>query len=149
MQLDTGKFEGKQVVPKSAILKTWTPQTIVSPNKSGLLPSQFGLYGLGWFVQDYAGRRVITHNGGVDGFVTSTCFLPEARLGILVFTNTDANAFYTALRLQILDAFLNQPYRNYHGIFLKNHREEKTAASASASPLSAPKPPANPRPPCR
>lgn len=124
MQLDTGKFEGKQVVPKSAILKTWTPQTIVNTTKSSLLPSQFGLYGLGWFVQDYAGRRVIAHTGGVDGFVTSTCLVPEERLGILVFTNTDANAFFDALRLQIQDAFLNQPYQNYHGLFLKNFREE-------------------------
>lgn len=124
MQLDTGKFEGKQIVPKAAILKTWTPQTIVSPNKSGLLPSQFGLYGLGWFVQDYAGRRVISHTGGVDGFVTSTCFVPEERLGILVFTNTDANAFFDALRLQIQDAFLNQPYKNYSELFLKNFGEE-------------------------
>ncbi len=123
MQLDTGKFEGKQIIPKSAILKTWQPQTIVSGQKSGLLPSQFGLYALGWFVQDYAGRRVIAHTGGVDGFVSSTCFLPEERLGILVFTNTDANGFYDALRLQIQDAFLGQPYKNFSELFLNGFRE--------------------------
>ncbi len=127
MQLDTGKFEGKQVIPKSAILKTWQPQIVVSANKSGLTPNQFGLYGLGWLVQDYAGRRVISHTGGVDGFVSSTCFLPEERLGILVFTNTDANGFYDALRLQLQDAFLAQPYQNYSGIFLKGFRQNDQA----------------------
>ncbi|MCY7349348.1 MAG: beta-lactamase family protein, partial [Cytophagaceae bacterium] len=74
MQLDTGRFEGKQVVPKEAILKTWTPQTIVNTDKSTLSPNQFGLYGLGWFINDYAGRRLISHDGGVDGFVSTTCF---------------------------------------------------------------------------
>ncbi|MCY7353302.1 MAG: serine hydrolase, partial [Cytophagaceae bacterium] len=127
MQLYRGRFVVKQVVPKEAILKTWTPQTIVNTNKSTLSPNQFGLYGLGWFINDYAGRRVVSHDGGVDGFVSTTCFLPEERLGILVFTNTDANNFYTALRLQILDAFLNQPYKNYHQIFLNGFRQQDKA----------------------
>ena len=127
MQMDTGKFEGKQVFPKDVIQKTWAANTIVSSRKSFLSPTQFGLYGLGWFLNDYAGKKVISHDGGVNGFVSTTCFLPEERLGIVVFTNTDANSFYTALRLQIIDAYLKQPYKNYSKILLDFDKKDQEA----------------------
>lgn len=120
MQMDTGRFEGQQVFPKDAILRTWVGNTLMNSRKSPLLPTQFSAYGLGWVLQDYAGRRLISHTGGADGFVTATCFIPEERLGVIVLTNTDTNDLYQALQFQILDAFLNQSYRNYHEVFFKN-----------------------------
>ncbi|MCU0391966.1 MAG: serine hydrolase, partial [Thermoflexibacter sp.] len=123
MQLDTGRFEGKQIVSKQAIMKTWTANTIVSPNKSSFYRRQFSLYGLGWGIQDYAGKRLLEHTGGADGFVTSTCFLPEEKLGVIVLTNTDQNTAYLSLRYQIVDAFLKQPYRNYNKAFFDSDAE--------------------------
>jgi hypothetical protein len=73
---------------------------------------------LGWFLEEYEGRKIVSHTGGVNGFVTSVTLLPEEKLGILVFTNTDANGFYEALKLEIRDAYLNLPYRNYSKVML-------------------------------
>lgn len=111
MQLDSGRFEGKQVVPFEALQATRTSQMIVRdmPASSG---ANFQLYGLGWFLLDYNGKKVIRHDGGADGFVTTTCFVPQLELGIVVLTNTDANAFYSTLRAQIIDAYLGLPYTN-------------------------------------
>lgn len=120
MQMDTGRFEGQQIFPKDAILRTWAGNTLMNTRKSPILPTQFSAYGLGWVLQDYAGRRLISHTGGADGFVTATCFVPDERLGVIVLTNTDTNDLYQALQFQILDAFLNLPYRNYHELFFKN-----------------------------
>jgi CubicO group peptidase (beta-lactamase class C family) len=112
MQLDSGKFEGKHVVPFEALQMTRLSNTVVSdPNpRSG---SNFQNYGLGWFLLDYNGKKVIRHDGGADGFVTTTCFIPQLGLGITVLTNSDANNFYSALRTQIMDAYLNLPYSNH------------------------------------
>ncbi len=127
MQLDTGKFEGRQVFPKEAILKTWSGNTVVSSRKSPVFPMHFGVYSVGWFLHDYAGRQLIEHAGGVNGFVTQTCFVPEERLALVIFTNTDNNALYQALMYQILDAYLNQPYRSYSRMFREFGAEEERA----------------------
>ena len=111
MQLDSGRFEGKQVIPFEALQMTRSSQMIVKdmPASSGAI---FQTYGLGWFLLDYNGKKVIRHDGGADGFVTTTCFIPSLNLGIVVLTNTDANAFYSALRSQIIDSYMNLPYSN-------------------------------------
>ena len=78
----------------------------------------FNLYGLGWLLQDYHKHKIVSHTGGADGFVSSVTLLPEEELGIVVFTNTDANNFYEALKWELVDAFLNLPYRNYSNLML-------------------------------
>ncbi len=112
MQLDSGKFESKSVVPFAALQMTRASSTIVS-DMNPKYGSNFQNYGLGWFLLDYYGNRVIRHDGGADGFVTTTCFVPNLGLGIVVLTNTDANAFYAALRTQILDAYMDKPFTNH------------------------------------
>ena len=119
MQLDTGKFEGKQVIAKQAIMKTWEGNTIVSTRKHSVRPTQFSLYGLGWGIQDYAGRKLFEHTGGAEGFVTSTCFLPEEKLGVVVLTNTDQNTAYLSLRYQIVNMMMKLPYKNFTQMYGK------------------------------
>jgi hypothetical protein len=46
--------------------------------------AHFALYGLGWMLQEYAGRKIVSHTGGVNGFVTSVCLIPEEKTGIIV-----------------------------------------------------------------
>lgn len=113
MQLDTGRYAGKQVFPKQVILKTWMANTLVNPNT-------LSAYGLGWFIYYRQGNKVIGHTGGVDGFATASCFLPEERLGVIVLTNTDNNALFTSLQEQLIDV--------YTGVKGPNHIAEATAA---------------------
>ena len=88
--------------------------------------SHFSLYGLGWFLEEYAGRKIVAHTGGVNGFVTSVCLVPEEKLGIVVLTNTDANNFYEALRNEIEDAYLGLPYRNYSKVYQAYQKADET-----------------------
>lgn len=118
MQLNNGKLEGKTIIPASAIAQTRTPHSILGNGGHMFNKSHFALYGLGWFIEEYAGRKIVAHTGGVNGFVTSVCLVPEEKLGIVVLTNTDANNFYEALRNEIEDAFLGLPYRNYSKVYL-------------------------------
>lgn len=112
MQLDSGRFEGKRIFPFEALQMTRASNMVVA-DMNPKLGSNFQLYGLGWFLLDYNGKKIIRHDGGADGFVTTTCFVPTLNLGIAVLTNTDANSFYAALRTQIIDAYLNLTYSNH------------------------------------
>jgi hypothetical protein len=71
------------------------------------------LYSLGWGLQDYEGREMVSHTGGINGFVTSVTMIPDENLGILVFTNTDHNYFYEAMKWEIVDAYLELPFQDY------------------------------------
>jgi len=124
MQLDTGRFEGVMLLPRSAVMETWRSQMLMNDRNDPLFPMQhFATYGLGLELNDFAGRKVMNHSGGANGFVTQTMFVPEERLGIIVLTNTDANEFYSALAYQVLESYLNLPYRNLSEIYYEEFRE--------------------------
>jgi CubicO group peptidase (beta-lactamase class C family) len=117
-QLDNGRLEGKEIIPASAIAQTRTPNSILGNGGTMFNKGHFALYGLGWFLEEYEGRKIVSHTGGVNGFVTSVTLIPEEKLGIIVLTNTDANNFYEALKWEIMDAYLQLPYRNYSKVYL-------------------------------
>ena len=128
MQLDNGKLNGKQVIPANALTQTKTPFSILGNGGHPFNKSHFALYGLGWFLEEYSGRKIVSHTGGVNGFVTSVTLVPEENLGVVVLTNTDQNAFYEALKWEIIDSYLNLPYRNYSNFYLQNARQQLGAA---------------------
>jgi CubicO group peptidase (beta-lactamase class C family) len=124
MQLDSGKYNGQQVVPWRAIAQTRLPHSILGNGGALYNESHFALYGLGWFLQEYCGRKIVAHTGGVNGFVTSVTVVPEDKLGIIVFTNTDQNSFYEALKWEIMDAYFGKPYRNYSNVYMGFHKSQ-------------------------
>jgi len=134
MQLDSGRFENKKIIPFEALQMTRVSNTLVADMnpKNG---STFQTYGLGWFMLDYYGKKVIRHDGGADGFVTTTCFVPQLNLGIAVLTNTDANLLYSTLRRQILDAYLDQPYQNYSAQAFKGMEANTKMENAEISKM--------------
>lgn len=133
-QLDSGKYLGQQVIPLQVIQKTRKAQTIVGRSTNLFDRNPFNFYGLGWFSESYKGKEIISHTGGVDGFVTSVTLIPEEKLGIVVLTNTDANYFYQALKWEIIDAYMGLHYRNYDsamfGIYKKNKTKENNEFAA-------------------
>ena len=107
------------------------PHTIVSDGPPLYNTGHFELYGLGFFLQDYQGRKIVSHTGGVNGFVSSVTLVPEEKLGIIVLTNTDHNALYEALKWEILDAYLGLPYRNYSNVYLGMVKAQNLAGQKS------------------
>jgi CubicO group peptidase (beta-lactamase class C family) len=112
MQLDSGRYNGKQVLPWQAIQKTRDINIILSSRKSSVYPMHIRGYGLGLNVADYNGSEVYWHTGGAGGMVSNVCFVPEEKLGIAILTNNDNQGFFELLRYQILDAYLGVPYVN-------------------------------------
>jgi len=124
MQLDSGRYEGKEIIPFAALYETRRSQMVMGDPINPLFPMKhFATYGLGVDLNDYAGRKIISHGGGTDGFVTQIMFVPEERLGIVVLTNTDANNFYELLCYQLLESYLQLPYRNLSEIFYEDYKQ--------------------------
>lgn len=122
MLLEEGKYKGQEIIPQAAIAKSMEALSIVGPFRPRFNTGHFSLYGLGWNLADYEGKKVVSHTGGADGFVTSVTLLPEIELGVLVFTNSDANGFYQALKWEIIDAYLDLPFRDYSDVYLKRYK---------------------------
>jgi CubicO group peptidase (beta-lactamase class C family) len=112
MQLDSGRYNGKQILPWQTLQKTRDVNIVTSSRKSSVYPMHFRGYGLGLNVADYNGRQVYWHTGGAGGMVSNVCFVPEEKLGIAILTNNDNQNFFELLRYQILDAYLEVPYVN-------------------------------------
>jgi CubicO group peptidase (beta-lactamase class C family) len=145
LQLDKGKFENQQVIPLQAIMATRTPQSMMGLDHRDKQNTHFYLYGLGFDLSDRAGKVVVAHTGGVDGFVSSVMLVPEEKLGIVILTNTDQNSFYQDLTREIRDAYLNLPYIGFSKRSLQRSKaneliEKKNTDSLKALTLTKQKP---------
>jgi CubicO group peptidase (beta-lactamase class C family) len=126
MQLNNGNFNGKQIVSANVLRETRKSHMISRDIQSKFFPSKhFNNYGLGWSSYDYNGKKVYEHSGGANGFVTKTEFIPEENLGVLVYTNSDANSLYDALVKQVIEAYLNMPYRNVSSLYFDGSANAK------------------------
>ncbi len=129
MQLDNGKYNGKQIVPAKVIQETRVSNTIV--NGRSRKGQNFSTYGLGWFLEDAFGKKIIEHDGGANGFLSKTVLIPEENLGYVILTNSDGQYFYDALSKQIIADLNKQPYQNlsalYYNGFKENYEEEQAA----------------------
>lgn len=134
LQLANGQYEGKQLVPAKVIETLRVPQTALQVPDAGLLPGQhFVLYGLGWFLYDYHGRKVVTHGGGLFGMTSRVGMVPEEGLGVVVLTNSESSAS-VYLFMEIMDAFLGVESLD----FVARERERKAEADAAKKALEDP-----------
>jgi CubicO group peptidase (beta-lactamase class C family) len=134
-QLNDGKVGPRQMLPAGAVKATREPQDIVGPVTHLNGESGYELYGLGWFLQQYAGRQLIMHTGGVNGYLSSVTLAPQEHLGIIILTNTDQNELYEALRWEILDAYFKLPYRNYSDVYLAKFKADEATQDAADKKL--------------
>ncbi len=66
-------------------------------------------YALGMNVHDYRGHRVLTHTGGLPGYVSKVTMLPDQKLGIAVLTNQESEEAFSALTWHLVDAYVGAP----------------------------------------
>lgn len=109
-QLNDGTLpNGKPLFSKKVHDEMWTPNTL-QPNKpSAPYFSQFKAYGLGWGLTDVSGKLQVSHTGGLEGIVTQVLMIPELELGIIVLTNQQSGAAFTAISNTVKDSYLNRP----------------------------------------
>ena len=84
-----------------------TPIKIGEPHAAlaGAKPT-FSAYGLGMYVRDYKGRKLVTHGGALQGFYSRVTLVPEQKLGIAILTNAESDGAMTSLQYRLLDHYL-------------------------------------------
>ena len=60
---------------------------------------------------------MLTHTGGLPGYVSRLTMIPDMKLGIAVLTNQESGAAFEAITWRILDHFLGAPPTDWIGAF--------------------------------
>lgn len=124
VQLDSGRISGsKQLFSPRTTADLWrivTPMPIrTTPKELTPLNPNFYGYALGFVVNDYRGLKIVSHTGGLPGYLSRLTLLPEKKLGITVLTNQESGGAFNAITYFILDRFLDAPKHDWISGFKK------------------------------
>jgi CubicO group peptidase (beta-lactamase class C family) len=111
LQLNEGLREkGKErLISSGSVQEMHTPQTVIRLDgvMAKLNPeTHLAAYGLGWMIEDYRGKKLLEHGGGIDGMTAQVAMVPEEKLGVVVLANSDGTQLPHALSNRIIDSFL-------------------------------------------
>jgi CubicO group peptidase (beta-lactamase class C family) len=125
-------------------LVTPIPISVPPPELAALRPNFQG-YALGLNVTDYRGIKVITHTGGLPGYLSKVTLLPELNLGITVLTNQESGEAFSSLTWHIVDNYLGVQATDWVDAYLKfkarrDARTAETLKKASTARDAASKP---------
>jgi CubicO group peptidase (beta-lactamase class C family) len=84
--LADGTFNGRRIVSEKGFEELAKKQM----NISGPVD-----YGLGWFLRQWNGHKVVEHGGNIDGFNAQVAFMPDQKLGFVLLTNVTASSLGT------------------------------------------------------
>ncbi len=133
LQLGQGEYKGQRLYSSGAAREMHMPQTVVrleGPTEKVHPESHLAAYGFGWIIQDYRGRKLIQHSGGIDGMISIVALVPEEKLGLVVLTNMSGNLLTTALMYRVVDAYLGAPPRDWSANLLKVFKEQQDQQKA-------------------
>ena len=112
-QLDSGRINGtdKRLFSRKETVQMWMPHINIPvgspPPGLSALSTNFAAYGLGWFIKEYRGDKIIWHSGGLPGTVTQVSLDPAKKIGIIVLTNQESGAAFYSVTNHIFDLLLD------------------------------------------
>ena len=136
LQLDKGKFNGKQLISEANLNFLQTPKTIM-----GTDPGKMAYYCEAWLHQPFRPHPLIWHNGGTSGNKTMVAFMPGTGVGIVVLSNLITD-MPEALAFKFFDLYFHNPPRDWS----KEGLEKMKQAAVKNKPPQRPASPAPPLP---
>lgn len=130
LQLGKGTYDGKKIFSPGVAREMWQPNTILPISEGGekFNPTRhFRAYGMGWFLSDYHGRKVMDHSGGLDGMISQTGMIPEEGLGVVILSNSESS-LPSIMMSKVFDMFLGVPKRDWNAEILQRSKNGKVAA---------------------
>jgi CubicO group peptidase (beta-lactamase class C family) len=137
-QLDSGKTAGgERLFSPSVTRQLWnivTPRTpgATVPPQLAPIKANFQGYALGFDVRDYRGKKLVTHTGGLPGYVSRVAMIPELRVGVAVLTNQESGEAFDAVAYTVLDHFLGAQFDYLNGFRWLKRVNDSTTAVAEA-----------------
>jgi hypothetical protein len=144
VQLNGGAFGNTRLFSAAQAREMWSAQTILpieelskdAPAAFAATQPNFRAYGLGWVLRDYRGKKLVGHTGGLSGYVSQTTLIPELKLGIVVLTNQEVGAAFSAIANTVIDRYLGVPDADWVAAYsarLKKERAEGEDAVKKAA----------------
>ena len=136
-QVNNGKIKGKQLVSETNMDFTHSPKTPSLSSASG--GNMF--YSLGWVYQENNPLPIIWHDGEATGMKSTVAFIPKAKIGIVILSNSITD-MPELLMLRFFDQYFGKKLHDYSGeLLIESQKVEQQ--SKSQEPL----PPKNPEAP--
>lgn len=118
-----------ELIHPHTLEELYSPQIITSFTENKMLSLnnniQMEAYGLGFFIINYKGKKIIFHPGNIDGFSSLVAFLPEEDLGVSVITNKDQTFSPFFIALGIIEKHLGMEELNGLEIYLDLRKKMK------------------------
>lgn len=116
--LNGGVLDGKRIVSEKSFAEWLKPQMKMTPDGKRS-------YGLGWFLEEWNGLKVVQHAGNIDGFNSQVAMIPEKKLGFVMLTNVTGSPLGTELMQLIWKSMLEEP------------KKPEAASPVNGQPISA------------
>lgn len=100
--LDKGMIGGKRLVSEKSFDEWTKKQMNVTPNGSVA-------YGLGWFIQELKGKKIVQHGGNIDGFNSMVAMMPDEKIGFVMLTNVSGSPLGNELMQIVFSGLLDEP----------------------------------------
>jgi len=131
MWLNGGQYNGQRVLTKKTIDELWSAHTPIQVSSFDQLNGiNFKAYGLGWNTFDYSGKKIVQHDGGLPGFISKICLVPDEKMAIVILAN-DMTWLNDALMYRIMDQHFTDSNRDWASEYLtyfRSHEARKEAA---------------------
>ncbi len=131
-QMGKGMVEGKRLLPEGYFEGMQKGQTLM-PATGGYSPFVAGgAYGMGLFLGEYQGKKMIYHTGTISGYHAMMWWMPEAELGVTVLLNRVERAVPHVVCLTLADRMLGLGKEDWSAVYKKNVAAVAAAAGAGA-----------------
>ncbi len=124
LQLGEGSYKGLRLISSGSAKEMHTAQTVIRVEPPWTLfysDAHFLNYGLGWFLHDHRGRKVVEHGGNIDGMSALVAMIPEEKLGLVILTNMNSSPLTSAIASRVYDLYLGVQPRDYSAELLKTY----------------------------
>ena len=123
--INKGKVDTSQILSEKSYYKITSSYTAINRGRGEKIGgTHFTTTGLGWFLNDYAGRKIMTHGGGLPGYLSRITIVPEDSVGIIVLQN-DMQPVYRDVSSRILDIMLDHKDEDYIAKSLERRAKKK------------------------
>jgi CubicO group peptidase (beta-lactamase class C family) len=139
--MNDGKYNGKQVLPSNVLKQTLEP-AISLPNSLGEAFGYWELlnpaYGMGRETASYRGHLLTFHGGDLPGFHSQVSFMPNDKIGVIVFVISDHSApLYNAISYNVYERLLGMDQTPWPQRFLERRLAAKKASTEARSKAGA------------
>jgi len=127
LMLNKGVYRNDTIFSEKQYYTLTKPHTLLNAGKAESPGgTHFLTYGLGWFMKDYHGKKIIQHGGGLPGFHSKVVFVPEDSLGFVIMAN-QISALVEAMTNKILDYHLSDEKKDWASLYLDYEKKQKVS----------------------